>query len=91
MSQELQYEDVKNYLSTFSADKTPFHFGSLLNLVLAGVESLQKNVAYGDIREHAHFVTDAQAAFMQQLLDGRQESIEWFKDFVAHSSQTGQL
>lgn len=91
MSQQLQYEDVRQYLRAFSAEKTPFHFGSLLNLVLAGVETLRENVAYGDIREHAHFITDAQAIFLQQLLEGRAESIEWFKDYVSHSAQTGQL
>ncbi len=91
MSKQLQYEDVEQYLRTFSTEKPPFHFGRLLNLVLAGVENLQKHVAYGDIREHAHFITDAQASFLQQLLTDRAESIEWFKDHVSHSKQTGQL
>jgi hypothetical protein len=91
MSQQIQYENVEEYLRTYSTEKAPFHFGALLHLVLTGVETLRNNVAYGDIREHAHFITDAQAIFLQQLLEGRSESMEWFKDFVSHSAQTGQL
>jgi hypothetical protein len=91
MSKQLQYEDVEQYLRTFSTEKPPFHFGGLLYLVLAGVENLRKNAADGDIRAHAHFITDAQAIFLQQLLEDRAESIAWFKDNIAHSSQTGLL
>jgi hypothetical protein len=91
MSKQLQYEDVEQYLRIFSTEKPPFHFGGLLHLVLAGVENLRRNVAAGDILEHAHFITEAQAIFLQQLLESRTESIAWFKDYIAHSSQTGQL
>ena len=91
MSKQLQYEDVEQYLSTFSTEAPHFQFGRLLYLVLAGVENLRKNVAAADIREHAHFITDAQAAFLQRILEDRAESIEWFKDYISHSSQTGQL
>jgi hypothetical protein len=48
-------------------------------------------VAAGDIREHAHLITDAQARFLRELLDGRAESLAWFKDDISHSSRTGQL
>jgi hypothetical protein len=91
MSKQLKYEDVEQYLRTFSTEAPPYDFGGLLHLVLAGIENLRENVADGDIREHAHFITDAQASFLQQLLGGRDESIEWFKDDVSHSSQTGLL
>ncbi len=91
MSPQLQYEDVEQYLGTFSTEAPPFHFGSLLRLVLAGIENLRQNAAEGDIREHAHFITETQASFLQQLLEGRSESIAWFKDHICHSSQTGLL
>ena len=91
MSMQLKYEDVDQYLRTFSTEAPPYDFGSLLHLVLAGIENLRENVAGEDILENAHSITDAQAAFMQQLLQGRAESIEWFKDNIAHSSQTGLL
>ena len=90
MSGQLKYEDVEQYLCSFSNAPTS-GFGSLLHLVLAGIEKLRENVADGDIREHAHFITDAQASFLQQLLEGRAESMAWFKDDVSHSSQTGLL
>jgi hypothetical protein len=91
MGQQLKYEDVEQYLRTFLQGATSHDFGGLLHLVLAGIENLRENVAAGDIREHAHFITDAQAIFLQQFLAGRAESIEWFKDDITHSSQTGQL
>lgn len=91
MSRQFQYEEVEQYLRTFSTEKPPFHFGRLLNLVLAGVENLREHVAEGDIREHAHFITEAQAAFLKKLLEERAESNDWFHDFIGHSSQTGQL
>jgi hypothetical protein len=91
MSKQLTYEDVEQFLRT-SWQPAPTHgFGGLLHLVLAGIENLRENVAAGDIRENAHFITDAQAVFLQQLLAGRAESMEWFKDDISHSRQTGQL
>jgi hypothetical protein len=91
MSEQLKYEDVEQYLRTFLTETSAGDFGHLLHLVLAGVENLRENAAEGDIREHAHFITNDQAGFLLQLLDGRAESIEWFKNDIAHSSQTGQL
>jgi hypothetical protein len=91
MSKQLKYEDVEQYLRSFSQAAPAHDFGGLLHLVLAGIENLRENVAAGDIREHAHSITDAQAIFLRQLLAGRAESIEWFKDDITHSSQTGQL
>ena len=91
MSKQLKYEDVEQYLRTFSTGESPCDFGGLLHLVLAGIENLRENVADQDILEHAHFITDAQASFLQRLLKGRAESIEWFKDDISHSRQTGQL
>jgi hypothetical protein len=91
MSEQLKYEDVEQYLRTFSTETPPDNFGGLLRLVLTGIEKLRENVTAGEIREHAHFITDAQVIFLQQLLEGRAESIAWFKDDVAHSSQTGLL
>ena len=91
MSKQLKYEDVEQYLRTFLQAASTHDFGGLLHLVLAGIENLRVNAAPGDIREHAHFITDAQAVFLQQFLAGRAESIEWFKDDISHSSQTGQL
>ncbi len=91
MSKQLEHEDVEQYLRTFSTGESTCDFGSLLHLVLTGIENLRKNVTDQDIREHAHFITDEQASFLQQLLEGRAESIEWFKDDISHSSQTGLL
>jgi hypothetical protein len=91
MSKQLNYEDVEQYLRTFSQTAPTHDYGGLLHLVLAGIETLRENVAAEDIREHAHCITDAQAIFLQQVLAGRAESIEWFKDDISHSSQTGQL
>jgi hypothetical protein len=91
MSGQLKYEDVEGYLRTFPTEAPPYGFGGLLQLVLAGIEKLRENVVDGDIREHAHFITDEQVVFIQQLLEGRADSIAWFKDDVAHSSQTGLL
>jgi hypothetical protein len=90
MGQQLKYEDVEQYLGTFSADK-PFDFGGLLHLVLAGIENLRKNVTTGDIPEYSHSITDAQAVFLRQLLEGRAESIKLFVNEISHSSQTGLL
>jgi hypothetical protein len=91
MSQPLKYEDVEQYLRAFLTEEPPRDFGALLHLVLAGMESLRKNVADGDILEHAHFITDQQASFLLQLLDGRADSMAWFLHDVSHSSQTGLL
>ncbi len=91
MSIRLKYEDVEQYLRTFSTQEPPYDFAGLLHLVLAGIENLREKVVEGDILENAHFLTDAQANFLQQLLEGRAESIAWFKDDVSHSSQTGLL
>ncbi|NLT67300.1 MAG: hypothetical protein GXX84_11925 [Acidobacteria bacterium] len=91
MAGRLKYEDVEQYLRTFQAGEPPFDFGALLQLVLTGVENLRKSAAEGDILENVHLITDSQAAFLKQLLDGRAESIEWFKDQISHSSQTGLL
>ena len=91
MSGQLEYEDVERYLRTCSAVEPACHFGGWLRLVLAGIENLRENVVEGDIREHAHFITDTQATFLRELLEGRAESIAWFKDDVSHSSRTGQL
>ncbi len=91
MSKQLKYEDAEQYLRTFSTEERPFDFGGLLHLVLAGIENLRENVADGDILEHAHSITETQANFLQQLLQGRAESIELFVNEISHSSQTGQL
>jgi hypothetical protein len=91
MSRQLKYEYVERYLRTCSTAEPADQFGGLLRLVLAGIENLREDVAEGDIREHAHLITDAQARFLRELLEGRAESIAWFKDDVSHSSQTGHL
>jgi hypothetical protein len=91
MSIQHKYEDVEQYLRTFSTEAPPYGFGSLLHLVLAGIDKLRENVTEEDIREHAHFITEAQVLFLQRLLDGRAESTAWFKDDISHSSQTGLL
>lgn len=91
MSKQLKYEDVEQYLRTFLQAAPPHDFSGLLHLVLAGVENLRENIAAGDLRENAHSITDLQADFFAQLLAGRAESIEWFKDDISHCSQTGQL
>ena len=87
MSTELKYEDVKQYLRTFSRGEPPNNFGGLLQLVLAGIENLREKVADGDVLEYAHFITGDQADFLRQLLERRPESIEWFKNEITHSSQ----
>ncbi len=91
MSKQLNYEDVEQYLRAFSTGEPPYGFGALLRLVLAGTENLRENVVDGDILEHAHLITDAQASFLQQLLQGRAESIELFINDISHSSRTGLL
>jgi hypothetical protein len=91
MSKQLNYDDVEQYLRSFSQAAPTHDFGGLLHLVLAGIEHLRENAAAEDIRENAHFITDAQAIFLQRLLAGRAESIEWYKDDITHSRQTGQL
>ena len=91
MSKQLKYEDVEQYLRAFSTEEPPYNFGGLLHLVLAGIENLRENIVDGDILEHAHFITNEQASFLQQLLEGLAESIAWLKDDVSHSSQTGLL
>ncbi len=91
MDKQLKYEDVEQYLSTFSAEEHPYDFGGLLHLVLAGIENLRKNMTDGDILDHAHSITDAQANFLQQILEGRAASIELFVNEISHSSQTGLL
>ena len=87
MSKQLEYADVEQYLGAFSTEKPPYDFGGLLRLALAGIENLRKNVADGDILEYAHFITDEQAGFLQQLLEGRAESIELFISEISHSSK----
>jgi hypothetical protein len=87
MSTQFEFKDVDQYLRTFSTKEPPYDFGGLLHLVLAGIENLRKNVADGDILEYAHLITDEQASFLRQLLEGRSESIELFVNEVSHSSQ----
>ena len=91
LSIQLKYEDVEQYLRTFLQAAPAHEFGGLLHLVLAGIENLRENVTAEKIREYAHFMTDAQALFMQQLLADRAESMEWFKDDISHCNKTGQL
>jgi len=91
MSKQSKYEDVEQYLRTFSREEPPYDFGGLRHLVLTGIENLRENVAAEDILENAHSITNEQAGFLQQLLGGRAESIAWFTDDVSHSSQTGLL
>jgi hypothetical protein len=87
MSTELKQEEVEQYLRTFSKGETPYNFGGLLRLVLAGVENLRENVADGDVLEYAHYITDRQAEFMRQLLDRRAESYQWYLNEITHSSK----
>jgi hypothetical protein len=87
MNQQFQYEDVEQYLRSFSTKEPPDDFGSLLRLVLVGVENLRANVAEGDILDHAHYITDEQAVFLRQLLEHRAESKAWFLSEITHSSQ----
>jgi hypothetical protein len=91
MNKQLNYEDVEQYLRTFSIKEPPYDFGSLLQLALTGIENLRKNVGEEDIVQNAHRITDEQARFLKQLLEGRDESLEWFNDDIGHSSQTGLL
>ncbi len=91
MSQQLKYEDVEQYLRSFSTEDPAYDFGGLLRLVLAGVEGLRKNMAEGDILEYAHFITNEQEIFLRQLLQGRAESTEVFVNEITHRSQTGLL
>ncbi len=91
MGQQLKYEDVEQYLRTFSTTEPPCNFGSLLQLVLVGIENLRQNMVEGDILEYAHFITDAQASFLRELLEGRGGSIELFVNEISHSSKTGWL
>jgi hypothetical protein len=91
MDDQLKYEDVEQYLRSFSTKDLSKNIGSLLRLVLTGVEALRENATDLDILENAHSITDLQAKFLQKLLDGRPESIEWFKDNIGHSSHTGLL
>jgi hypothetical protein len=88
---ELDYEDVEQYLRTFSTATPHNDFGALLGLVLVGIENLRNNAVDGDILENAHSITDGQASFLRQLLDGRAESLELFVNEITHTSQTGQL
>ncbi len=91
MKEQIGYEDVKQYLRNYSTEGPTYDFGGLLHLVLVGIDNLRKNMADADILENAHFVTDAQAGFLRRLLEGRPESIEYFKDDIGHSSRTGLL
>ena len=91
MSSQLKYEDVEQYLRTFSTEESPYNFGGLLHLVLAGVENLREHISDADVLENAHFITDAQANLLHQLLETRADSIAWFEDDIGHSAQTGQL
>jgi hypothetical protein len=88
---KLKYEDVEQYLRAFSTEAHPYDFGGLLHLVLVGIENLRENVTDGNILEHAHSITDGQASFLLQLLNGRAESFDFFVNEITHTSQTGQL
>jgi hypothetical protein len=87
MSTQLKYEDVEQYLRTFSIKELPYDFGSLLQLLLAGIENLRNNMVDGDILDYAHLITDDQAKLLQQLLERRAESTELFVHEITHSSQ----
>jgi hypothetical protein len=89
MKNQIEYADVEQYLRTFPTESK--NFGALLHLVLTGIENLRKNISNESIRENAHSISNAQASFLQQLLEGRADSLAWFKDDIAHSSQTGLL
>jgi hypothetical protein len=91
MEKQLKYQEVEQYLRSFTAMEPSRDFGDLLRLILTGIEALKEKATDLDILENAHSITDQQAKFIQQLLDGRPESIEWFKDNIGHSSHTGLL
>lgn len=91
MSEQLDYKDVEQYLRTFTDEAAPHDFSGLFHLVLAGIETLRENGADQEILENAHLITDAQAGFLRRLLGKRAESMEWFKDYIGHSSHTGLL
>lgn len=91
MAQQLTREDVERYLRTCLTEEPSADFGSLLHLTMAGIDSLREHVAEGDILQHAHLITDEQARFLAELLEGRAESTAWFVHDVSHSSQTGLL
>lgn len=91
MAQQLKREDVERYLGAFFTEEPSGDFGALLHLTLAGIDSLRKHVADGDILQHAHHITEEQARFLTQLLEARAESTAWFVHDVSHSSQTGLL
>ena len=81
MNRQFKYEEVQNYLRTFSTEST-YDFNGLLHLVLAGVENLRVNATDQDFLDFAHSITGEQAGFLQRLLDSRAQSAAEFEKDV---------
>ena len=75
MSRQFNYEDVQQYLRTYTTEEPPYDFNGLLHLVLAGLENLRVNAIGQDYIAYACSITDDQAVFLQRLLDSRAASI----------------
>jgi hypothetical protein len=74
MNRDKKYGEIKRYLSTFSTEEPPYDFNGLLHLVLVGVDNLRAHSIETDFLDFAFSITDEQAAFLQKLLDSREES-----------------
>ena len=75
VSQPLKYEEVENYLRTFSTQQPPYDFNGLLQLVAAGLENLRQNAFDQDLIDYAWTLSDEQVSFLRKLIDARPQSI----------------
>jgi hypothetical protein len=74
MNREQRYDEVIRYLSTFSTEEPPYDFSGLLHLVLVGIDNLRTHSIEADFIDYSCSISDERAAFLQKLLDSRDES-----------------
>jgi hypothetical protein len=75
MSKQLKYDEVEDYLRTFSTNEPPYDFNGLFHLITAGLENLRKNSSDQDLIDYAWTLTNEQVRFLRKLLDSRPQSI----------------
>ncbi len=75
MSHQLKYEEVVDYLKTFSTKQPPYDFNGLLQLVAAALENLRRNGSDQDLTDYAWTLSDEQVLFLRRLINARPQSI----------------
>jgi hypothetical protein len=65
---ELNYQQVEEYLRTYTTKCPPYDFNGLLHLILAAVENMMENHLEVDLEDYGPSITREQADFLNKLL-----------------------